>query len=337
MEAALDQASVTLEVKDQSIDEVLGVVARRAGVQVTRTGNLYFLGQLRREDRGVLVRRVRRLSKDEVREAVATMASEYGQSVAFDDGLVVVGDRVEVLARLHEMLNQVEAAPSPVWVVQLYLLSLSAKELQDLGIDNTPALDLSLAFAAGSSAATAAGAAAVAPATANLKGGLHSLLRVAQSSEDGCLMAEPLFYLVDGSKSEIVRGDRVPVPRNVVSNQGTVTTQGYDFVQTGLTVRCELREVSGQSAALTVHTEVSAITDFVGSAPVVAREAYDTRCVVESGGVYLLGSMARSSLDHQKTNGLRLGTKTTDEKRILQVWGRAVRVGGPAVEVIQGG
>jgi hypothetical protein len=135
--------------------------------------------------------------------------------------------------------------------------------------------------------------------------------------------------MVDGAESSIVRGDRIPVPNNVVSATTTTTiATSYNFIQTGLTITCKLRELSQQTAALDVHTENAAITDMVGPAPVVATEKFQTRAVMESGGVYLLGAMERSELDHVKTNGLRVGSKSDEQKRVLQLWGRACRVGG---------
>src|SRR5689334_16514110 len=48
-DASLDKFPVTVEAKDQDVSVVLGVVARRAGCQLSRTGNLFFLGTLKPE------------------------------------------------------------------------------------------------------------------------------------------------------------------------------------------------------------------------------------------------------------------------------------------------
>lgn len=327
---SLDDVPVTIEVVNQTPDEVLGVVARRAGVQVTRSGNLYFLGDLRREDRGVLVRRVRRLASEDIQAAVDTLRSEYGSSAAFADGLLVMGDRVEVLTRINELLDQVEQAESPTWVVQMYLISLSKTEIADLGFDATPAADVSLAFASNSHTGLA-GASALG-ASAKLKGGLDALLRFARSRSGETLFAQPLFYLADGASAEMVRGDRVPVPRQTVSDQGTVTTAGFEFVQTGLQLSVRLREVTESAAALDADLSLSSVTGFVQAAPITTQETFKTRAIVASGGVYLLGSIERSDLKRSDAVGLKVGDAATAEARTLQVWARAVRVGGPALQ-----
>ena len=150
-EAGLDQSPVTLDVIDVPVDEVLGVIARRLGVQVTRTGSIYFLGSLRPEDKGVLVRRVRRLSANELSDSVSVLLSQNGSVRAHEDGLVIVGDRVEVLARVVELLDRIERADTSSWVVQLHLVQLSDRALADWGLDVEPAADIGLAFASASS------------------------------------------------------------------------------------------------------------------------------------------------------------------------------------------
>lgn len=323
---SLDNRTVTVEVRDQPVSQVLGGVARRAGVQVARVGDLFFLGELRREDRGLLVRRVRRLSADDIRAAVATLQSEHGASAVYSDGLVTIGDRVEVLARLSEMFDQVEAADSPTWVVQLYILSLSASDARELAIDSRPALDVSLAFA------TSSATVGTLPATsASLNGGLDAVLSYARDRGREAIIAEPLFLMQDGSQARQVRGSRVPIPRRVVSDQGTVTTEGYDYEQTGLIVEVDLREQSQGIAALDLVAELSEITGFVEAAPITTQERVETRVCMASGGVYLVAASERMSKRDETRLGLSFGDAVTTEARQLQVWARACRVAGPAV------
>jgi hypothetical protein len=68
-QADLDTQPVTLDLVDTPVAEAIGVVARRLGVSASRTGNVFFLGISRPEDRGVLVRKVRRLSKEDLAAA----------------------------------------------------------------------------------------------------------------------------------------------------------------------------------------------------------------------------------------------------------------------------
>lgn len=326
MAETLDPRPVTVELRNVPFDDALSAIARRAGVQVSRQGGLYFLGQLRREDRAFLVRRVRRLDRDSLSEVVATILSDVGDQVAQPDGLLVVADRVEVLGRVHDLLDSVERAETPTWCVQLHLVALSAEDVSQLGIEATPALEISAAFARASGPGMLTG---IAPQS-SLNAGLAAVLEAARRRSSSSLVAEPLFLLVDGSSAELVRGARVPIPRRTVSDQGTTTTQGYDFVQTGLQFGLTLREVSDQSARLALELTSSEISDYVEGAPVTLEERFSGESVVTSGGVYLLGSITRSESRRNDAVGFRTGGDQSEGGRVLQIWCRATRVGAIA-------
>ncbi len=207
----------------------------------------------------------------------------------------------------------------------MYLVDIAESDRRLLGLDLTPTLDVSLAFAAGS-------AAGIGKPSASLKGGLDSVLKAARTLEKSAIVAQPLFVLGDGQDAKIVRGEKVPVPRRTVSNQGTVTTVGFDFVQTGYSTALHLREVGPESASLKVTTELSTITRFVESAPVTSIESLETVAVLESGGVYLLGSLERCDQVNKQTTWLLWGADNGHKARTLELWCRAYRVAAPATD-----
>lgn len=223
VEDSLDDRTITLDVVDQAVDDVLAGVARRLGVQVTRTGDLYFLGELRPEDKGVLVRRVPRLSVDAIREAIGTLSSENGRVVVDSDGLVVVGDRVEVLRRVEEMIDELERAESRVWVVQLYVVGLTRRAIDDLGIDFAPAADVAVTFATANDPM----------AVLNLNAALSALFDYEQSGGEISTLASPTFVVRDGTEGHTFVGETIPVPRRSVGQSGDVTTVDFEQVEAG--------------------------------------------------------------------------------------------------------
>lgn len=330
MEQSLDQRPVTVELADVPLDDALAAVGRRVGVSVSRAGDLYFFGEVKREDRGVLVRRCRRLTADDLRAAVQSLQSDLGQVQAYQDGLLVMADRVEVLVRVSELIDRVENTESPCWALQLHLVALTADELRDLGVEATPALEISAAFAQGSTPGLFS---AVGPRS-SLNAGLDSMLRVARTSERGSIVAEPFVLMADGSHYETIGGSRVPVPKRVVETSGngqSVATNGFEYVQTGLTVIADLREQSCETALVTLKLEQSDITGYVEQAPITTTESFAGQAVLTSGGVYLVGSMQRQEESESGGVGLSLGKKSRDKARVTQIWVRAVRVGGSAL------
>ena len=329
-EERLDKLPVTLDVIDQQVSDVLGMVGRRMGVQVSRTGSLYFLGTLRPEDKGVLVRRVRRLSEKEINDAVQVLLSEFGRVRAYADGLVVVGDRVEVLQRVQELIDGIENAPAVSWVVQMHVVTITDSDLKELGLEVEPAAELAYTFSAASGGSVVGGVSD--ETAAKLKAGLSGVLKVAREKGRSNVLAEPVFVLLDGGQAKYSKGQRVPIPKRVVSDQGTITTAGYDEVQTGFEMSINLREISADDARVTVEVKQSDISGFVEQAPILAAENVNADLLMRAGGVYLVGSVSRKS-DAKKTGlGWLLGGRREEKAEVLQVWARAYRIGGLAKE-----
>lgn len=326
----LDSRTVTLEVCDVTLAELLGTVSRRLGVQIGRVGSTWYLGQLRGEDRGVLVRKVRRLSQDGVKAAVDVMLSDAGRLSTFPDGLLVCGDRVEVLERIKDLLDRVEACGAESWVVQLYLISISESKKQELGLDLKPLVELSYALATKSNGF---GFSNPSPEDLNkVTNALTSVLKASNTTQDVKIVAQPLFLLLDGETSKFASGVSIPLPKKVVSDQGTVTTQGYEYVNTGLDCQTSIREMSSQLIRITVSVDLGQLQGFVGEAPIQSKEHFETVAVLASGGVYLLGALNQN----EQTKSLKgmisalPTTKTNDEKKAqVQVWAKVFRVAGP--------
>ena len=131
----LDDKPVTIDVVDMEIGEILSAVARRCGADIIIQDDLYYIGNLQAEDRGFLVRKVRRLNSEDIEKVLSSRISEHGRVFASGDGLIVVGDRVRVLQRINSMLDDVERQPANTWIVQMYLIAVSGKGSRDLGFD----------------------------------------------------------------------------------------------------------------------------------------------------------------------------------------------------------
>jgi len=246
-EQKLDDRRVSVDVVDVPVSQLLTAVARRVGVQLNRTGNVYFLGQVRPEDRGILVRKVVRLGGPDLQRAVDTLLSEHGRALALQDGVVVVGDTVEVLAKVAELLDGIEAAPIDTWVVQFDLVSINEESQQTLGLDLVPALEISAMVAAGSQGALNGW---------DINAGLDGLLQAERTDAGVEILAKPTFLMVDGARARHSNADTVPIFERAVSDQGTVTTQRITYVDVGLIVEVQLREVGNNRASLDISVDL---------------------------------------------------------------------------------
>ena len=323
---SLDSKVVSLELTDVPLPELFGMVARRLGVQIGRVGATWYVGTLRGEDRGFMVRKVRRLPEDGLKAAVEVMLSDAGKLATYADGLLVCGDRVEVLQRLAALLDSVEAVGAESWVVQLYFLSVSKEASSELGLDVKPLADVSYTFASKS---------LVSPtAAAELSAALSGALKASAKRQDVRVVAQPLFLLIDGESSSFTSGTSIPVPKRAVSNQGTVTTQSYETVNTGLSATVSLREMSTALVRCKVKVELGQVTGFVESAPIQAKDSFETVSVLAAGGVYLLGALDRSEATKDSSGPLPQfqGVRSRSEKASqIQIWARLFRIAGPVV------
>lgn len=320
---ALDKADVTVDVVDVPISQLLSSVARRLGVQLTRTGTVYFLGEGRPEDRGVLVRKVVRLDAESLTSAIGVLLGEHGRSQVQDDGLVIVGDRVEVLEKVINMLDQVESAPIDAWVVQLFLVSVNDRWEQELGIDVEQAVDVATTFALASGGDNNIGEVQV---SAELNAALAATLNADQAS----VVAQPLFVLVDGSESRFSDGQSIPIPQRSTSAEGTVTTESFEYVDIGINALVAVRDVGRDRALLHLDIELTTLAGFVEEAPIISGERFDTQAVIQSSGVYLLGQLTTDTRNNGRRGQLGLVSTYSEDRGNLQVWARSYRIGGPS-------
>lgn len=323
-EERLDGKEITLDMKDQDVGLVLSVVARRLGVQVTRSGSLYYLGKLRNEDRGVMVRKVRRLNQEELLAAVGVLLSENGRAETYADGLAVIGDRVEVLERVAELLDGIESAPSDSWIVQLHVVSMANTFFVDAGLDVNPSAEIAATFAMVDVDDTSS------QVTANAT--LQAVLTAERQDDRVSIVTEPAFVLLDGTTSEFRDATQTPVRIRTVSPEGTVTDAGFETVQTGTEIMCGIRELGANRARLSVSILNSSVAGSIENIPIVDEQSFVTEASVQAGGVYLLGSFERARKANQVRSITATARRNERDSRTMYVWAKTYRIAGPVYE-----
>ena len=320
---SLDKRVVTLNAAEVDLDQLMDMIGRRISADIHRTGTVFYIGDFQQQDRALLVRRVRRLDAAEVREAISVIQSPDGRVSVYEDGLTVIADRLQVITRIANLLDQIESADTSVWVLQFYLLSLTDSALVDIGIDTTPQLELAMRFAQSSAGGTS---------TAALTGALESVLRAADERSDAELVIEHLSILRDGITEDFFEGEQFPIRVERTSDEGTSTTSGVEFVDTGLEFESTLREYSEDKARLRLKVSLSELVGIVdGFAPQTTQTRFTSDSIISNGGVYLLRSHRSAQQTNRDGTLLSLGQFEQDQERTLQLWVRAARVVGPAV------
>lgn len=320
--ADLDSKSVTGEWISAPISQLMADVARSMSTSVRERGTVFFFGASKPEDRAHLVTRVRRMEKAGIEEALALFRGNEGRSAVHTDGLIIVVDRVEILEQMTQALALVEAQESAVWVIQLTLVGWSREAAQEFGVDVEPAARVAVGAALSSN-----GLSPIVSGEATL----DAILRLANNRDDVAVVAAPMLTVSDGEDAEFVQGDKIPVEQRAVNVEtGVSTVTGFQTFQTGLTVSVKLREQAKTRARIELNVNMSDIKQsFTDRPPITGEESLRTISVVDAGGVYLLGSLARE----RRTQGDGVGWRTGDYERrnsqVVQVWCEAFRVAGP--------
>lgn len=318
-EAAIDGTPVTLSVAARPVGEVLELVARRAGARSVRVGGTWYLGTLHREDRGVFVGRVGGRDPADVAAAVQAVLSDVGKASTYGDGVLVVSDRAAVLERVRDLVGELQRAQAGTWVVQLQLVAVRDADALAASIGAGGSAELS---------ATIASASAGGPQSQHVaRATVAAIAELSGSMDRSAIVADPVFLLRDGGSARVDDGLEVRIVTRAVTEGGAVVDTGFETIQTGLVVDVAVREVDPTEAVLTVSAELSALLGESGGLPVISRRSYTTSAAINSGGVYLLGSIRQAERTREAEGFVRLGSADRSASSVLLVWARAWRVG----------
>ncbi|AMV21752.1 hypothetical protein [Planctomyces sp. SH-PL14] len=321
---ALLAQPVELKLQSATAKELLSAIAHQVGAQVTKSGGVYLLGTLRPEDRGAFVKRVRRLSEAQLREVCQQMLSDVGRVSAFKDGLVVVTDTVEVLNRVADLLESVEAAEAVTWVVQMHVVQLTDRDIRDLGLDTVPALEVAAVLGDASSGKLLS-------VETDLTASLKSVLQFANEKGRAGVLAEPLFLLVDGEEGILNRTRRVPVENSVIDPRSGAISRNYSFTEVGLQFRLTLRELNWKTARANIFISLGDVEaqGEEGRPPITRQQEMTLSADMTAGGVYLVGALRDGNSESSQKGGLKLGGVNRAQQTETLVFARVARVAAP--------
>ena len=313
----LDDKPVSLDIKDQPIHEVLTILARRLDVNVGRSGTMYFIGDIKPEDRGVYVRKVRRVSSDDLNGVLDVLRSTSGRGSVLPGGIVVIGDRVELLRRIDDMFNQIESAPANSFCVQLFVLSVSDNYLCNVGLDSNFSMDMTYNITKASSSIDSSFA---------LNGVLSSMLNADKTDSSIRTVTRPTFFVQDGVDASFHSGEKIKVPLKTVSDSGTVSTTGYEDIDTGLKIDIKLIECKDNMVTLDLSLVNSDIYSYTDGVPNLSTDEFSVTSVLNSGIVYLLGSFDSNTNDESVNGIFSLAKSDNKSARQYMIWGRIFKV-----------
>ena len=305
----LFEKTITSEFKNTSLQDVLNVVSRQLDADVVKVGNTYYIGQLRSQDRGILVRRIVGFTNADLQRAVDSCLSDKGKGSVIGSGIISVIDHESVLSRVAELLDYLDHLDQPVWILQLAFLSIQRDALLEAG------------FKVASSGSVSYNISENTLSLKDLK--IDGILNAAMSSSFADVHSSPMLLIREGSSSSWKQGKKVPIPKKSTSGYGVVTTEGFDYVDVGFSVSASVSS-SRLGGLLDVKIEKSDIESYVEYAPVTSQNVYQFIVDLKPGIPYLLGELQIYKDLNSQTDILNLGKKSG--KSVLQLWGQIYRI-----------
>ncbi len=301
--------TITAEFKNTELKDVLNVISRQLNTDVVQVGNTYFVGKLRPEDRGILVRKVIGYTNRELQESVKSTLSQYGKLAVIGSGIVTAVDQQSVLTRVIDLLDSLDRFDQPVWIIQLAFLIIQRDALVEAGAKIATSGTISYN---------------VQDNQFQLKDlNIDGIVNTALASSFADVHSSPMLLCREGSKSVWKFGKRVPIPKKSTSSYGVVTVTGYDYIDVGFTVQAQV-EPSKAGGLLSLEVNKSDIESYVDYAPLTSQNLYQFTVDMVPNRCYLLGELQLYKDLNTVTDILNFGR--TSGKSVIQLWGQIYRI-----------
>ncbi len=309
----LEEKSISAEIKNASVEEIFDSVSRSVKLNYIKIGNTFFIGDIKKEDRCVLVRKVRSVSSDFLNSSITALLSETGKSSVSPECIVVVSDVPAVLTRVSEVCDKVESSSSGTWILQFYI-TLQKKTLDlDVGakVNTSGAVSYALAKGQGDDKFSFTD-------QESLSQNVEMVLQ--HKSEFIKLVSAPLMLIRDGSSAEWYDGITIPVPQYSISQYGVRTVSGYKDYKAGFSLLCKIRETL-HGCILECKYESSNIVGYTESIPHLSKSSLHFNTEIRSGRIYLVGELMNDQRNNSLTNVFQFGKDDSYTK--VQIWCRA--------------
>ncbi|MEM8494089.1 MAG: hypothetical protein AAF663_01725 [Planctomycetota bacterium] len=289
---------------DATIDDVLDHLAGRMGEgsDVFQREGYVYVG--RPSDRDLAVRVFHVPSGEGADWADAfSLASSPSSEVATRDDLVIVRDVLTGVQRAQAFYQTISGTRRQ-YRVEVVFADLSAADAQSIGVE----LDFSGVFNLTNTIALGT------PDTQTLETLLRGVLKANATSTSGSSWSSLTLHLVEGTPIRLQSGETVNVRRRVVTEDGFISDQGFEEIETGLIVELTARSVASGRVRVDLAPQLSEVVELVDGLPTVSTRELTSSAYLGDGGMIVVGGLTeRSSTDNRQRMAL-LGWPTGQDR-----------------------
>lgn len=299
---SLNNKAISLNLRKSSPTEIIGMAARVLGVNVAKIGQTYYMGETKKTDSAAYVCKISRLQKDDINQIIRPVLSEAGTVASLENGITVITDSPEQIAKAQRTIAEIEAITQDCWVIQLMVVSSSRNMSDLLGIEASAA-DIGISAAINNSSTTL-----------NFTASIESKLQSAKSSGMMTTLYAPLVIANDGITASLHSGRTYRYQQYTTSQYGISSPTDIKEINEGLKLALLVRQNGVSDAILSCKLELSSVVAIEKDLPITADRTLDTNCNIQTGGMYVLGRLEYESSSRNKSSGIATYFKSIEEK-----------------------
>jgi hypothetical protein len=279
---------------------VLDVLARRSGASVTEIGGVFYLGEIRKEDRAFTVLRIPPVVKADFLSAVKLSCSVEG-AVSVVGSCVWICDNIESLRKLVSAVETIRERSERSYVAEIYFIRVNEEHFVQLSADlEFNQVDIfSSAF--------------------NIEQLFSMFVNGDAATGWSQISQRPVLYLSEGRKVTFSDGKEITRERKTLTENGAVETTGYTKFMDGLQLSLLLNRVSDKSYTVDVDLSVS-IFDKTDKATIPATDKSELKAeglLIQDSQVYYVGSLRR---DNRSNKGGLFSFDGNKSHDMITIW-----------------
>ncbi|MFH1277600.1 MAG: secretin N-terminal domain-containing protein [Candidatus Eisenbacteria bacterium] len=290
---------VSIEIDGVPFEDALHAVVSMAGYQVVRKGDIYYIHRPAGEQdvqvlslKEVYTYRCNYAYPEDVRSVVQNMLSPIGQASSYAAlRTIIVEDRPDVLARIDQVVRELDRAPRQVLIEARIIEARMSK-------DSRFGIDWSLFFSHGAGEGDMVVEGFAAPANSGTEGlfmtwgegDFTAALQGLEGVDELNSLAAPRLLAIDGRQAEIIIGGQLGF--SVVTTVENTVIQSVQFLDTGAQLRITPIITDDGYILMKIHPELSDGVVEEGLPSKTTTEV-STEVLVKDGHTLLIGGLIR--------------------------------------------
>jgi hypothetical protein len=279
---------------------VLEVLSRRSGASVTEIGGVFYLGEIKKEDRAFTVLRIPPVVKAEFLAAVKQSCSIEG-AVSVVGSCVWICDNIESLRKLVVAVETIRERSERSYVAEIYFIRVNEEHFVQLSADlQFNQIDI---FAS----------------SFNVEQLFSMFLEGDAATGWSQISQRPVLYLSEGRKVMFSDGKEITRERKTLTENGAVETTGYTKFMDGLQLSLLLNRVSDKSYTVDVDLSIS-IFDKTDKSTIPATDKSELKAeglLIQDSQVYYVGSLRR---DNRSNKGGLFSFDGNKSHDMITIW-----------------